>query len=245
MSSPESRPSQIKIASNVSVAGPRNNQQRKRPVTQGGVRAMVAKKDLETVNEVSASSKRNNNAVARRASTNSNVKNPKRRPSTQGGVANNVNVAKFLKWNPSGDSKDPRRHMGSSEAHARRQRIARLRQKHPAMVDQLMKDLKKEIGGRQGQTVEQMRRMMGAAATRSFLHRALFKRVAKAFYHWLCGGVDASLMGRLKTALNEEKEFTKQLEDHIKYQDDEAEKQRVQEEKMKADPSMVFPGSAN
>ena len=41
-----------------------------------------------------------------------------------------------------------------------------------------------------------MRRMMGAAATRSFLHRALFKRVAKAFYHWLCGGVDASLMGR-------------------------------------------------
>ena len=42
-----------------------------------------------------------------------------------------------------------------------------------------------------------------------------------------------SLMGRLKTALNEEKEFTKQLEDHIKYQDDEAEKQRVQEEKMK------------
>ena len=76
--------------------GPRNNQQRKRPVTQGGVRAMVAKKDLETVNEVSASSKRNNNAVARRASTNDNHKKSKRRPSTQGGVANNVNVAKIF-----------------------------------------------------------------------------------------------------------------------------------------------------
>ena len=32
--------------------------------------------------------------------------------------------------------------MGSSEAHTRRQRIARLRQKHPAMVDQLSKDFK-------------------------------------------------------------------------------------------------------
>ena len=122
--------------------------------------------------------------------------------------------------------------MGSSEAHARRQRIARVRQKQPALVDQLMKDLKKEIGGRQGQTVEQMRRMMGAAATRSFLHRALFKRVAKAFYHWLCGGVDASLMGRLKTALKEEKEFTLELEKHIKYQDEQAEQDRLKAEKM-------------
>ena len=68
MSSPD-RPRRMRTS-----PGPRNNQQRKRPVTQGGVRAMVAKKDLETVNEVSASSKRNNNAVARRASTNSNVK---------------------------------------------------------------------------------------------------------------------------------------------------------------------------
>ena len=108
-----------------------------RPVTQGGVRAMVAKNDLKTVSETSESPKRRG--------TVGNVKDKTRRPSTTG-VANNVNVAKFLKWNPSGDSKDPRRHMGSSEAHARRQRIARLRQKHPAMVDQLMKDLKSMRG---------------------------------------------------------------------------------------------------
>ena len=93
---------------------------------------------------------------SRKASRTASTNSPKRRrPSTQGGAVNNVNVSKFLKWNPSGDSKDPRRHMGSSEAHARRQRIARVRQKQPALVDQLMKDLKKEIGGRQGQTVEQ------------------------------------------------------------------------------------------
>ena len=217
MSSPD-RPRRMKTTGGV----------RSRPMTQGNTRAMVAKQDLETVMEAQSGRR----SPGRRASTNS----PKqRRPSTQGSaVANNVNVSKFLKWNPSGDSKDPRRHMGSSEAHARRQRIARVRQKQPALVDQLMKDLKKEIGGRQGQTVEQMRRiMMGAAATRSFLHRALFKRVAKAFYHWLCGGVDASLMGRLKTALKEEKEFTLELEKHIKYQNDQAEEDRLREEKLK------------
>ena len=107
---------------------------RSRPMTQGSTRAMVAKRDLETVAEAQS--------PTRTASTNSPTR---RRPSTQGGVANNVNVSKFLKWNPSGDSKDPRRHMGSSEAHARRQRIARVRQKQPALVDQLMKDLKKRL----------------------------------------------------------------------------------------------------
>ena len=38
MSSPD-RPRRMRTS-----PGPRNNQQRKRPVTQGGVRAMVAKK---------------------------------------------------------------------------------------------------------------------------------------------------------------------------------------------------------
>ena len=146
---------------------------------------------------------------------------------------NNVDVNKFIKWNPSGDKKDPRRHMGSSEAHARRQRIARERAKNPALVDQLLKDLKKELGGRQGQTVEQMRRMMGASATRSFLHRALFKRVAKAFYHWLCGGVDASLMGRLKQALDDEKDFTQQLEAEVKLQQEEQDELRAAQEELK------------
>ena len=82
--------------------------------------------------------------------------------------------------------------MGSSEAHARR-RITEFDSDNPALVDQLMKDLKKEIrGGRQGQTVEQMRRMMGAAATRSFLHLVHYSNVLRRLF--ITGYVEESML---------------------------------------------------
>eukprot|EP00505_MAST-04D_sp_SCG-Rhode-Island_P001671 Stramenopile-MAST_4_protein_1671 len=185
--------------------------------TQSGTRTLVSRKSLSPARVRASNEEPSDEGQTDETSPSSR---PRRRPTTEGGVpARGVNVNKFLKWNPSKNKGEPQRHLGSSDAHARRQRIARERSKNPAMVDQLLKDLKGELQGRSGQTVEQMRRMMGAASTRSFLQRALFKRVAKAFYHWLCGGVDASLVGRLRTAIEVEKDYTMQLEEEIKFKE--------------------------
>ena len=123
---------------------------------------------------------------------------------------------KFLKFDggAGGKKKAPRRHLSSADGHARRARMARARKTHPKLVDQLMKDIRYELSvGSSASNVsrmrnmEQMRRMMGAMATRSFLQRAMFKRTARAFFHWLCDGVDHAHVAHLRKEIEVHKEI--------------------------------------
>jgi hypothetical protein len=135
---------------------------------------------------------------------------------------------KFLKFDGGGSGggsgggttkKAPRRHLSSADGHARRTRMARARKANPKLVDQLVKDIRYELsvgasasGVARMRNMEQMRRMMGAMATRSFLQRAIFKRTARAFFHWLCDGVDHAHVAHLKNEIEVHKEI---VEEHV------------------------------
>ena len=134
-------------------------------------------------------------------------KSPKRRASAL--------ADKFLKWQGGKKGSQPRRHLSSADGHARRSRMARALRDHPQLVEQLRKDIKKEMqtgGGSSAsavsrmRNVEQMQRMMGAMAARSYLVRAMFKQKARAFYHWLCDGVDHGHVAQLRQAVEEHRE---------------------------------------
>ena len=93
---------------------------------------------------------------------------------------------RFFRWRPGEGNGDVRRNLSSADAHTRRVRIARAKGMDKSFVEQLTKDLKKEImGPRRVHYMENCKRSMGAAVLRNQFVRFLHGKLSKAFFKWV------------------------------------------------------------
>ena len=90
-----------------------------------------------------------------------------------------------------GKVKKVKRHVSSSDAYIRRQRIAKAQKIDPELIKVLRKDIEREVqGGSVNVKFDQMKRMMGASKLIGVFQKRTHWWRAKAIFRWKYGHVD-------------------------------------------------------
>eukprot|EP00505_MAST-04D_sp_SCG-Rhode-Island_P001386 Stramenopile-MAST_4_protein_1386 len=103
---------------------------------------------------------------------------------------------KYFGWTPGEKNKKTgkqgvKRHLTSSEAYIRRQRISKATKLDAELVRLLRKDIEKEVqGGSVNMKFEQMRRMMGASKLIGVFQSRFYSWKLKGLFRWKFGDVD-------------------------------------------------------